>query len=176
MVKHKGRRKFRRYLRGAIDVALDIGTLAANTLVSVISGAVVNERTFISSIVATHSLSNVTPAGDRGPLSVGVAHSDYTDAQIEEWIENTGSWNEGAKVSQEIARRKIKRIGTFTQPDDPAAQVVLNDGKPIKTKLNWILLQGQTVRYWAFNEGSSAYATTAPDYDISGHANLWPSG
>ncbi len=171
------RRKFRRYLRGSIDSALDIGTLAANTLVSVAAAATVNERTFISSVRMMHSLANVTPQADRGPLRVGIAHSDYTDAEIEQWIENTGSWNEGDKVSQEIAKRKIKDIGVFGI-DATSANVVLvlNDGKFITTKLGWILLQGQTVRFWAFNEGSQAYATTAPDYDISGHANLWPTG
>ncbi len=175
MAKHTGR-KFRRYLRGSLNEAVDIGTLAANTLVGVNAAAVVNERTLISSIVAKHSLSNVTPLVDQGPLRIGVAHSDYTDAEIEEWVENTGSWNEGDKVSQEIAKRKIKDIGTFDQEASADLVVVLNDGKPMKTKLNWILTQGQTIKFWAFNEGAAAFATTAPDYDISGHANLWPTG
>ncbi len=172
----KNGRKYRRYLRGSIDSALTIGTLAGNTAVGVDSNGVVNERTLVSSMVVQHSLANVTLIAEVGPLRVGVAHSDYSDAEIEAWIENTGSWNEGDKVSQEIARRKIKDIGTFEMRDGATAVEVLNNGKPIKTKLNWILLQGQTLRFWVFNEGSSAFSTTSPDYDISGHANLWPTG
>ncbi len=174
MGKHP-KRKFRRYLRGSLNEQLDIGTLAANTLVGLIGSGVVNERTLISSVVALHTLANVTPGADIGPLRVGIAHSDYTDAEIEAWIENTGSWNEGNKVSQEIAKRKIKQIGVFDVPASATQIAVLNDGKPIKTKLNWILLQGQSIRIWAFNDGSAAFATTAPDYDVTGHANLWPT-
>ncbi len=155
---------------------LDIGTLAANTLVALAAGGTVQERTLISSLVANHSIANWTPAADVGPLRIGVAHSDYTAAEIEEWIENTESWNEGNKTQQEIARRKIRQIGVFPSPGSANAVGVLNDGKPIKTKLNWILTQGQTIDIWAFNEGSAAFATTAPDYDVVGHVNLWPTG
>ncbi len=175
MAKHKGR-KYRRYLRGNIDLSVDLGTLAANTLISGDVPGSVNERTLISSVVATHTLSAVTPATDRGPCMIGVAHSDYTDAEIEAWVVNDGSWNEGNKVSQEIAKRKIRRIGILGLPNDPADTFELNDGKPVKTKLNWILLQGQTIKFWVRNEGSVAFATTDPDYDINGHANLWPRG
>ncbi len=175
MAKHGKRRgRFRRYLRGSLDEQLDLGVLAANTLVSGLMQGTVEERTFVSSIVATHSLSEYTVAVDDGPIRVGVAHSDYTSAEIESWIENTGSWKEGDKIAQEIGNRKIKEIGTFRAIDISAGNFTLNDGKPIKTKLGWILTTGQTLRLWAFNDGSSALATTAPDYNVNGHANLWP--
>ncbi len=57
----------------------------------------------------------------------------------------------------------------------PAAnqQIVLNDGKPIKTKLNWILQEGQTLAFVGYNMGSVQVQTTTPDVRILGHANLW---
>ncbi len=105
---------------------------------------------------------------------VGIAHSDYSDAEIQAVIDQTLSWNEGDKVGQEVAKRLVRRIGQFGQPGDSLAPVVLNDGKEIKTKLNWILLQGQTLKLWAYNLGTGAVATTTPIVTAQGHANLWP--
>jgi len=156
------RRRMGRYIRGNIDENLGLGT------------ETVNERTLVTSIIASWSLSNWTPAEGRGPVVVGVAHSDYTDPEIEAYIENTGSWNEGSKVEQEIGRRKIRRVGQFDIPSGATVSAVLNDGKPIRTKLNWILNQGQTLRYWAYNQGTLAIATTIPDVRLQGHANLFP--
>ncbi len=162
-----------KYLRGSIDEEVDLGTLGAKTLVSALFDEVVEERTLISSIIATHSLAEFTQAVNDGPIHVGVAHSDYTDAEIEEYIENTGSWSPGDKIAQERSKRLIRRIGTFQQVDISLGNSVLNDGKPIKTKLNWMLQTGKTVRLWAYNAGESALATTDPSYEMQGHANLW---
>ena len=171
----KRRRRMGRYIRGNVDENLALGTLAAGSLISAIFDETVNGRTFISSLVASWSLSNMTPGDNDGPIVVGVAHSDYNDAEIEAFIENTGSWNEGDMVqSREVGKRLIRKIGQFPVPASSTVGVVLNDGKPIKTKLNWILNQGQTLRYWAYNPGSSALATTDPDVRLQGHVNLWP--
>lgn len=172
----KPRRKMGRYIRGNIDENLGVGTLAASTLFSAIFDEVVNERTFVSSVVASWSLTNMTPTEGTGPLVCGLAHSDYTDTEIEEYIENTGSWNEGDKIQQrEVGRRLVRRVGQFPIPVSAAGGVVLNDGKPIKTKLNWILLQGQSLRYWVYNQGTVAIsAASNPDVRLQGHANLWP--
>ncbi len=168
------RKSYRRYLRGKIDEKVDLGTLGAGVVISAVGGGLVQERTFVSSIVATHSLSEFTQAVGDGPISVGVAHSDYTDAEIEAYLETGGTWDEGNKITQEIAKRKIRRIGTFQQVDISLGNSVLNDGRLMKTKLNWIINQGQGLRYWAYNDGESALGTTDPDYNIQGHANLWP--
>ncbi len=175
LAKRTGRRKFRRYLRGAIQDELDLGTLAAKTLISADLGGVVQEKTWLSSVKATWSLSDFTDAIGDGPIIVGIAHSDYTDAEIEAFIENAGSWTEGNKVAQEISRRKIRIVGSFeSSVADSQGVAVLNDGKPIHTKCNWYLATGQTVSIWAYNAGDSALATTDPDLDVLGHANLWP--
>ena len=135
----------------------------------------VNERTFVSSAKLRWALDDFTPGTDIGPVMCGLAHSDYTAAEIEEWIENAGSWNEGDLVNQEIAKRKIKLVGIFGEPGSGAGNIaVLNDGKAITTKLGWILLQGQTLDLWAYNMGTAAIATTVPQCHIEGHCNLWP--
>ncbi len=161
-----------------MDELLDLGTLASRTLIGVAFDETVNERTFISSIVASHIISEWTAAAGDGPVMVGFAHSDYSDSEIEAFIETTGSWNETDQIAQEVGKRKIKIVGTIALAGFGAGGGVgmqaLNDGKPINTKLGWILTQGQTVRLWAYNLGDSAFASTDPDYNVEGHANLWP--
>ncbi len=172
----KGRRnrKFRRYIRGQVDESSLGGTLAALTVVSTVFDETVNERTFVSSLKAAWSLDNWTPTSGAGPVLVGVAHSDYTDAEIEAFIETTGSWNETDQIAQEVGKRKIRVVGIFKGPADALTFEHLNDGNQFTTKLGWILTQGQTLRLWQYNMGASAYATTNPNVRIEGHANLWP--
>ncbi len=154
---------------------MDLGTLAAKTLISVTLGGSVEERTLITSIVNTWSLADFTNAIGDGPIAVGVAHSDYSDAEIEAVLELTGTWKEGDLTAQEIGRRKVRRVGSFqSSVADSQGIAVLNDGKPIKTKLNWILTTGKSLKIWAYNEGDSALATTDPDLTVIGHVNLFP--
>ncbi len=166
--------KFRKYLRGSIDHSLQLGTLAGNTVISSSIADTVTEKAWVSSVRATWSLADLTPASGDGPILVGVAHNDYIDAEIEAWIENTGSWEEADMVQQEIAKRKIRRVGLFETPAVALDAVVLNDGKNMRTKCGWMLTTGQTVRIWAYNTGASALATTDPVLRMNGFANLWP--
>ncbi len=163
-----------KYIRGSVNEQLALTTLASKTVVLVAFDDSVNERTLVSSIVAKYTLSVFTPGSGVGPIMVGVAHSDYSVDEIDEWIENTGSWDEGALVEQEQGRRFIRQVGVFDTPDDANDSSELNDGKAIKTRLNWILNQGQTLSLWAYNLGNNPVATTTPIVTADGHANLWP--
>ncbi len=174
MARKPTKRKFRRYLKGKVNMSFNLTALAAKDAVSQAIADTVSERTWVSSIKAVFSLSEFTPGNDIGPVLIGVAHSDYTAAEIEQWIENSGSWTEGNKVEQEIARRYIRQIGVFETPDDAADSVSLNDGRMLRVKCGWILNSGQTCSIWAYNQGSSAIATTVPQLNIDGHCNLWP--
>ncbi len=172
--KRKGRkRNFGRYLKGNIDENLSLGTLASKTLVSDTWDETVEDRARISSIVCAWSLDELT--GSQGPILFGVAHSDYTDAEIEQVLENAGSWKEGSKVEQEISKRLVRIIGTFDTENnstDPA-DADFNDGRPVKTKLNWVLNEGDTLKMWGYNVSGTPLATTAPNIRCNGHANLW---
>lgn len=175
---YRRRRKFGNYLKGDIKSTLEIGALAAVTLISVAATETVIEKTRVSSVDAIWSLADITAVVDDGPVMCGLAHSDYTDAEIEQWIENAGSWNAGDKINQEIAKRFIRKIGVFDAPfgdaNSPAIISVLNDGLPIKTRLNWSLVTGQTLKFWVYNMGSSAL-TDGGVMNVNGHANLFLS-
>ncbi len=174
----RGRRgKFRRYLRGNVDEKMALGTLAPQTAVVQAFGETVSERTYVSSLIATWAMSEFTIAAGDGPIMVGVMHSDYSAAELEEFIENTGSWNEASLVqTKEIGRRLIRVVGIFRTPSISGAgsAVILNEGRPMRTKLGWILTTGQTLDVWAYNLGASGLATTDPQLLVQGHANLWP--
>ncbi len=168
-----------RYLKGNVEENLSLGTLASGALISDTWDETVNETTRISSILVDWSVDEIT--FPHGPLLFGVAHSDYTDAEIEAVIENAGSWDSGNLISQEVAKRKIRIIGSMTSDiGDPAGggtmDIRFNDGRPVRTKLNWILNSGDTLKMWVYNRSAAALATTVPVLKASGHANLWQTG
>ncbi len=170
------RRRMRgRYIKGNVNELLAIGALASEDVVLAAFDETVNERSYIGSIRATYAMRDYTVEAGVGPIMVGVSHGDYTAAEIEEWIENSGSWNEGDLVqSKEVGKRLIRKVGTFdTRAMAATEESVLNDGKPIYTKLGWILNQGVTLNLWAYNHGSAAVSTTVPDINCEGHVNLW---
>ncbi len=175
MAKHRKRRgrKMGRYIKGNIDINLSGGTLTGATAL-LAATQVLTEKALISSIRVLYSLADFTPQANSGPIQVGVAHSDYSLVEVEEWIELIASWSEGDKRAREISGRYIRSIGHFEGPDGSADVSVLNDGKPITTKLNWLLATGQGLNFWIYNEGSVAFATTDPNIHFVGHANLWP--
>ncbi len=143
--KGRPKRRMGKYLRGSADESLSLGTLASKDVISQGFSETVDERTFISSFVARWSMTAFTKSTGDGPILVGIVHSDYTAAEIEEWIENAGSWNEGNLTELEKGARKIRQVGVFENPIDEADSVVLNYGKPIRMKCGWILNQGQTL-------------------------------
>ncbi len=160
------------YMKGNIDENLLLGTLASKALVSDTFDESVIERTLVSSVVAAWVLDGMV-AG-QGPILFGVAHSDYSDAEIEAVLETTGSWNAGDKVAQEIGKRLVRVIGEFVgQQGTGTDDIRFNDGKPVKTKLNWMLETGQTLKMWAYNVSAAALSTADPAMRANGHANLW---
>lgn len=173
--RRRGRRKpnFSKYIKGQISIDMDLGTLAGNTGTRSAVPDVVIEKARVSSIVCTYTMGQVTPGNDIGPVAVLVAHSDYTLAEIEEWLEASESWSQTDLVAKEVADRRIKLVGMFETPDSASDTVTLNEGKPIKTKLNWQLYTGQGLAFVGYNTGSSAFATTDPDVHFRGHANVW---
>jgi len=124
-----------KYVKGNVDETIPLGTLAGRTLVAQVFDETFKAEARLTSLVASYSLSGYTIGTDIGPVMVGIAHDDYSAAEIEEFIENTGSWNIGNMVSQEIAKRKVRIIGIFSQASggNVGDVQVLNNGLLIKT-------------------------------------------
>ncbi len=169
---HKGKPRRRRALIvGSINFTLALSTLNDQTLISGTLGSNPGTETFLLSIKATWSLDNGVKG--EGPIVVGVAHEDYTDAEIEAWIENTGSWAPFNLVQREIAQRKIRLVGSFTNDSGSATLSTesLNEGRPIKTICRWANSDTQSLKVWAFNK-AGGNLTGAARVVVSGSAFL----
>ncbi len=161
------------YIKGNIDLEASLGSLAATTVIAVPTQDTVSERARVTSIDCIYALSDFTPVADVGPLVVGVAHGDYSQAEIEEFLELATGWDVADLVSREISSRLIRRIGVFEEVSDATSITTLNDGKPIKTRLNWPLNSGQGLDFWVYNSGSANVSGTTPDLMVKGHANIF---
>ena len=175
MAKKRGsRRRYRKYLKGQVQVSHLLTSIQPKSLTGTQLGDSVTEKAWLSSIKCEWSLANWSPGVGDGPIVCGVAHSDYSDAEIEEWVENLGSWEAHDLIMQERSRRKIRQVAVIPTPGATSAAIVLNDGKPIHTKCGFMLGSGQTLRVWTYNRGTSALVDGAI-MDVMGHANLWPA-
>ncbi len=152
----RGRRSFPlRKVRVTSSTAL--GALAA---LDVVSGAITSAPTERIRVVSAHlsfSLADLTATDDG--CEIGLAHGDYTAAEIEECLESQASIDAGDKIANEQANRLVRSIGTFSDTDTAGGSGDLNDGVPIKTKLNWVLQTGETLNIWARNGSGTVYTT-----------------
>ncbi len=171
----KRRRKFRRYIRGTINEILSFSGLAASAIVTADFQDTVDDTTWVSSVKATYALNSHTQNRSSGPYLIVLAHSDYTDAEIEQWIELAGNWGQGDEIQKEISKRKIRIVGSIKGADNVAEGTsFIDDGRMVTTKLGWILSEGQTINLGVYNTGSAAQVTTTANLEVNGHANLWP--
>ncbi len=155
------------YAKIRINQLLGIGTLANLTAISTVLTSTMENEGRISSIEGTWSRRTGT-AGE-GPLMVGVAHPDYTTAEIEAAIE-IAVLGPGTMIQKEVANRLVRHIGTFSGVD---SNEVLNDGRPIKTKLNWGFQDGQVaLSVWVYNLFGTAL-TTGTVVNTLGHLNVF---
>ncbi len=167
----KARRRRRRWTANMQKVNcftfLALLNTAANALVKADLLAGGDNEFRLLSIRGVYALRDLT-AGE-GPLLVGVAHSDYTEAEIEEYLENETQLTRGDLVAtREISRRLVRRIGIFG--GGTLTQDALNDGKPIHTRLNWPMATGDTLTFWVLNMGSTL--TTGAEAVFTGNLTI----
>ncbi len=153
MAKHgKGRRRYS-LRRVRTTGGITLGTLANVTVVtSAILGAADGAYRLMS-LSQSWALKNLTVG--EGPVTVGYAHGDYTVTEIKEAIEAGASISIGNKIANEQANRLVRIIGSFSGE----AEEVLNDGKPMKIRLNWAIPIGTTVNIFAYNDSGAALTT-----------------
>lgn len=160
LLANKRPQRRRALIVGSINFTLALSTLADQTLISGTVGANPGTETFLLSTKCTWSLDNGVKG--EGPIIVGVAHEDYTDAEIEAWIENTGSWTPFNLVQREIAKRKIRMVGSFANDGGTTLSTErLNDGLPIKTICRWSNGDTQSLKIWAFNKAGGSLTGAA---------------
>ncbi len=150
------RRRSIRLLKGSVKENQVLGALNDQTGVLGVLTDTVEEKAFLLSAEATYTLMGHI-AGE-GPISVYWCHTDYTLAEIEEFIENTQSWSSGDLVQQEIAKRKIRFVGTFS---GETTDETLQEGKVIKTALKWVVNSGDGAQLCLYNDSGAQLTTGA---------------
>ncbi len=163
-----GRRRFN-LRRVKITNTASIGALAsADVSFAALTDAVTGTMRCMS-LNGVWSLRDVAAATDDA-YAFGVSHSDYSAAEIEECLEAAASIDLGDKVAQEQANRLVRQIGTFGNVATVGGGATLNDGKPVKTRLNWLLSIGDSLSLWTRN-GSGTIYTTGTKIGFDG--DLW---
>ncbi len=151
MMARKGRKLV---LKLKVSESLALSTLGAGSMIVGDFDDVVVDSTFLISIEVTASMGGHT--GGEGPLVFGVAHSDYTQAEITEWFAATSNWDQGDLVAQEQAKRKIRQIGEFS---GVGVGEVLNNGNSVKIPLRFYIEEGDTLQTWVLNQDAGALTT-----------------
>ncbi len=134
-------------LRGVrVTPSMSLATLATITALKANLVAAADGPYRLISAIMSWTLHSLT-AGD-GPIVVGIAHSDYTVAEIKEAIEAATAISIGLKVQQEQTNRLVRVVGVLAEGDTS-----LNNGMPIKTRLNWKFPVGVNPVIFAYNDG-----------------------
>jgi len=149
----------------SLDISKTLLTLASNTAVlGNLTPDTVNDRYWCISALATYAIRDLTVG--EGPIQVGLIHGGLTLQELEEWIEQASMFSRGTIGAREIQSRGryIRLVGTFS---GEKSHEVLNNGLPIKTKLNYPIETNGLLTMFAYNN-SGALLTTGAEVDISG--------
>lgn len=152
MAKRRGRRQPVIPLRVNSQLAILAPTTGAITTVT-LSDSVIN-RMFLLSGKWVVALRDNTPLD--GPIFFGVAHSDYTDAEILEWYNAQGNWDQGDLVAREQGRRKCRKVCIFA---GELANEKVNNGMEVTTPLKFIVEEGASFTLFSINEGGATRTT-----------------
>ncbi len=161
MPKKRGRKRSRNFVAIPFQHELALSTLAANTVIASSPLSALTEDLYIMSIDSTYVMRDGT-AGE-GPLDVGWSHGDYTVAEIGQALDS-GLSGPGTKIEEEQSRRLVRLSGTFHAL---AAEEALNNGTKLRTKLKFIIEDGQTIDLFVVNRNTSSL-TSGTSIEVSG--------
>lgn len=157
--------KYRNVRRVNTSTDLALGTLGTATAIATgLTGAADTDYRVLS-ISGTFTVDGATAL--EGPWVVGWAHSDYSVAEIKECLEASASISIGDKIANERSNRLVRKVGAFTVL---SASESLNDGKPIKTRLNWAINAAKEVNLFAYNDGNTTLTSGAV---VKFNGDLW---
>lgn len=138
-----------------VSISKALGVLADSTMLleSIIDS--IDTDLYVISADLYWSLLQHT-AGE-GPIMFGLAHGDYSVAEVDEWYEsNSEDFNN--KIAQEQNKRQCRQAGQFA---GLGTDEVLNDGKSVRTKIKFRVNAAQALNIWIRNESVNAMTTGA---------------
>ncbi len=181
MAKSKGRKKSWQTIEVQLTTDLAAGVAALDLVKDQLTADSADDNFICTSVDLSYSavIEQAAEPNGVGPLLFGLAKSDYSDAEIEAWVENASGFTRANLIQQEISKRHIKHVGTFDFPSIEtgvaAGKVkadLINNGRPIHTRLNWRIVEGTSISIWIYNAGDVAVvATSGQDIITSGKLN-----
>ncbi len=145
--------------RVRIATEFAIGALAAKDVISGAMTNVTSDKTRFISLDCSWGISNHAATIDDG-YAFGVAHSDYSSAEIEECLEAGASMDLGDKIAQEQANRLVREIGQISGLGNVVSEgIPFNDGKRVKIRLNWLMSEGDSLAVWVRNASGAVYTS-----------------
>ncbi len=170
MARRKSSRRRRFNLRKVrVAASVGVGALAAGDLIAAAITAAAADSIRIVTADLAYSMADLGATADDGQ-EIGLAHSDYSAAEIEECLESSTSIDLGDKIAQERANRLVRTLGQLHDSTGTGAGLDFNNGQPLKVRLNWVLSAGDTLNIWVRNGSSVVYTTGA---SIVAIGNLW---
>ncbi len=157
MARKRSKRRGRLFVP-RVSESIALGALASNTLIKADFANTLDQECWAISMDVEVIIHDFT-AGN-GPVVFGVAHGDYEQQEIEEWLEANGSWKSSDKIEQEQARRKCRLIGTFDLTEQQG-QEKFREGQVVRVKLGFKIEDGETLSLWAYNDGTAVMTTGA---------------
>ncbi len=94
---------------------------------------------------------------DEGPISVGFANGDLSVTEIVESLD-ANPISQSDIIAQERTRRPVRYAGQFPSGEQGGSDLVLNDGKMMRTKLGIMLNEGVELVGWIRNETGAVLA------------------
>lgn len=158
------KKSFQNFRKVPSNVSIALGTPASKDVVSGVFTNGSDSDYLLMSVHGMWTVRNIT-AGE-GPVAFGLAHPDYSDAEIEECVEALNSIDQNDKIAAEHSRRLVRMIGMANHE-----QPTINGGRPVKTKLNWRIATGGQVRLWYYSL-DSGLLTTGSELSFLGHLNI----
>ncbi len=156
MAKHKKRSKGRKDIAfAAISVTenLAVGALVNNTAIFGALIAALGDDFY--AISADLMWTMVDGTGGQGPVEVGVAHGDYTIAEVKEYLDVDMS-DPGNLIAKEQNRRLIRRAGIFNVLSGAES---LFDGQAKRLPLKFVINEGSPFNMWLMNRSGGTLTT-----------------
>lgn len=155
MARHKKYRRNSNFQAITVDVNLVLSTLADAGVIKAQLSALGVTRFKVVSADLMWTIGGLTAL--EGPIVVGITSSDLSAAEVKESLDANPT-SQSDIIAIEQGKRPVRRSGVFHGLN---TDEVLNNGRPIRTKMVTILDEGKELEAWARNTSGATLTTGA---------------
>lgn len=151
--KRKTRKRDPNFVAIPVSVKMSLSTLADETLLGATLLGATAEDLFVISCDLQWGLRG--HATGEGPIEVGLAHGELSDAEVEEFVE-VSFLDPNNILAKERARRPVRRAGIFPGLSSEEVLPSIN-GNKVRTRVKFHIGE-HGLRAWAYNHSGAALA------------------